>query len=342
MENKSRIEYFDTAKGFCIILVVIFHMAEYYQVTLPLASFTRAFRMPLYFFLSGIFFKDYGGFTNFLRKKTNKLLIPFLFFYLTLSWIVPYVLYRLGGVALWKVADRSSFSVLFDCVVREDFPNTPIWFLLCLFNVNILFFICYLVSEWIPQLRTKIIIVMSLIFGLCGLLLWYYHVNLPLFIDSSFTALPFFMAGYVIKNKTNFMRANRIDRFAIPFVLLCFVTVYFCARYDISFKQNLFFGYSYLSLYPCGLLGTLGIIYCAKLFGNIPGISYWGRYSIMILVTHYTIFQFLSPMVRFITGGYGNVACLMVNMVITLTLYFYIIPFMKKYLPYVTAQKDIL
>lgn len=39
----------------------------------------RGMRMPLYFILSGLFFKDYGGFLNLLVKKANKILIPFLF-----------------------------------------------------------------------------------------------------------------------------------------------------------------------------------------------------------------------------------------------------------------------
>ena len=41
----------------------------------------NTFRMPLYYFLSGLFFKPYNGFFNFAIRKANKLLIPFFFFY---------------------------------------------------------------------------------------------------------------------------------------------------------------------------------------------------------------------------------------------------------------------
>lgn len=76
METRhKRIEFIDLAKGVCIIMVVMGHCG----CPLEIPGWTIV-RMPLYFILSGLFFKDYGGWTNFLIKKVNKILIPFLFF----------------------------------------------------------------------------------------------------------------------------------------------------------------------------------------------------------------------------------------------------------------------
>ena len=44
-------------------------------------------RMPLYFTLSGLFFKDYGGLLPTFIKKCNKILIPFIFFY-TAAYVI--------------------------------------------------------------------------------------------------------------------------------------------------------------------------------------------------------------------------------------------------------------
>ena len=82
METKKRIEFIDLAKGVCILLVIMMHT----DVNVDFPGL-RGMRMPLYFILSGLFFKDYGGFLNLLVKKANKILIPFLFFYLALSLI---------------------------------------------------------------------------------------------------------------------------------------------------------------------------------------------------------------------------------------------------------------
>ena len=87
----SRIEFIDLAKGICVLLVVVGHVG----VNIAIPGLENV-RMPLYFILSGLFFKSYDGRKNFLIKKTNKILIPFLFFYLLgyfvfyiVNWIVP-------------------------------------------------------------------------------------------------------------------------------------------------------------------------------------------------------------------------------------------------------------
>lgn len=73
--TKKRIDFIDLAKGICIIMVVVGHCGA--TINIPGWEIVR---MPLYFILSGLFFKDYGGWVKFLIQKTNKILIPFLFF----------------------------------------------------------------------------------------------------------------------------------------------------------------------------------------------------------------------------------------------------------------------
>jgi len=126
MVSSQRIEYIDLAKGFCIIFVVMLHISNYYDIDFWLTHKITAFRIPLYYFLSGVFFKSYNGFLNFLKKKTNKLLIPFLFFYLTTSCLLKYLI---GG--------GSFIDLLASIYYEESFSNSAIWFLLSLFIVNI-------------------------------------------------------------------------------------------------------------------------------------------------------------------------------------------------------------
>ena len=54
--KKERLHYIDLAKGVCITLVIVGHTGL--SITIPGLD---AIRMPLYFILSGLFFKDYGG-----------------------------------------------------------------------------------------------------------------------------------------------------------------------------------------------------------------------------------------------------------------------------------------
>lgn len=338
--SNNRIEYIDLAKGMCIMLVVIFHIYSYYKISMPADYFFRAFRMPLYFFLSGVFFKTYGSFGNFLKKKTNKLLIPFVFFYLTLSVFISIFLYKYFGIVLEKAKNFDILPALTEFITRENFPNSPIWFLLCLFEVNLLFFYCHHIADKYNNNSIRVLVALSMGIGACGLLLSLLKVNLPMFIDSSMTSLPFFMMGYVTSRYTSILKPNKLDNYWGYFIIACFAFVFVFAG-PASYKTNSFSLIAYFTMYPCGFLGTLGIMYCAKRLNRLPLVSYWGKYSIMILVTHRLVYQAISPIVTRIMSGV-NTGTVIVNFSITMLLYILIIPIMKKYLPYVTAQKDLL
>lgn len=62
-DRQKRIEYIDLAKGVCILLVVFAHIHP--DLTrYSWGVFFDSFRMPLYFFLSGIFSKDTAAYKN--------------------------------------------------------------------------------------------------------------------------------------------------------------------------------------------------------------------------------------------------------------------------------------
>ena len=74
---KERIAYIDFMKGLCILLIVMGHVEGFsYDSIMPGLNYAlKSFRIPMYFFLSGLFFKTYGEFSEFLRKKVNNLYI---------------------------------------------------------------------------------------------------------------------------------------------------------------------------------------------------------------------------------------------------------------------------
>ena len=182
--KKPRIEYIDLAKGICITLVVCFHLTLFYDTSLPCDNFFRAFRMPLYFFLSGCFFKAYEGFGGFVKRKINKLLIPFAFFFVVCSFLIPNILAHYG-VNIRYMPMGEMCSALLD----EYYPSGQIWFLLCLFEINIFFYIIYLFSG-IFEKRTLVLVMISLLFGLCGIILGLKDIDIPANLDTALSALP--------------------------------------------------------------------------------------------------------------------------------------------------------
>jgi fucose 4-O-acetylase-like acetyltransferase len=61
----------DFAKSIGIIMVVWAHAYG------PFGKYITAFHMPLFFFLSGMTYKNVGSLKNYIGKKVNRLLKPF-------------------------------------------------------------------------------------------------------------------------------------------------------------------------------------------------------------------------------------------------------------------------
>lgn len=82
-----RLDWVDTAKGFCIVLVVLMHVVAGFEVSLertswidPFIDWAKLFRMPGFFLLSGLFASRLveRDWPEFLDRK----IVPFVYFYL--------------------------------------------------------------------------------------------------------------------------------------------------------------------------------------------------------------------------------------------------------------------
>lgn len=332
---KQRIEYIDLAKGFCIILVVWYHVALFHDQDVPCSDFFKAFRLPLYFFLSGCFFKAYGGFVDFMKRKINKLLIPFLFWYVLISVLGSNFLVRVLHFNRQLLPFGQTFSALWN----EQFPNEPIWFLLCLFEESLLFYGIFHVSQKFSKWRDLSLLCLTILFGIVGLFLGVKHINLPLFFDSALSSLPFFAFGFFVFRKSEILKPNKYDKYLPIFIVLAFALVFvFCIPY--SFMGNSFTYQACRVVYFCGMLGTYGVVMLSKMMKRLPLISYLGHYSIMILVTHVEVYKFWVSVLKAV-GLPWEYSCYP-NLLLTLLSYLVLIPLMIKFLPHVTAQKDII
>lgn len=144
---KQRIIYIDYLKGLTILWVV------WYHTTHP--DFVEfSFRIPLFFFVSGIFFKPYEPVT-FLKKKVNTLLVPFVLFYLIYYFFLIGT-WTLSGRGLSTFDFSSIFSVFHPYRGNESFVvNPPLWFIFSLINLQILLYI--LICFSIPRKWTAIL-----------------------------------------------------------------------------------------------------------------------------------------------------------------------------------------
>lgn len=330
-ENK-RIDFIDLTKGVCIILVVISHIGGAFT-QLDNASMLSCFRMPLYFFISGIFFKSYEGLSGFIIRKINKLVIPFLFFYLS-SFLLMYTVWRVIPGAfqlpvLWK-----ELLVIFHGHDLIRF-NPPIWFLVALFNCNVLFYLIHFLRDK----HLHLMFLLTLLIGCTGFFLGKLHITLPLYIDVAMTALPFYVAGFWVRRYNFFLfPSHRFDKIIPLFVLIALIVMYFTATTP-GMRTNNYPG-NIFQVYIAAFAGIFMIMLLCKKIKKQKVISYLGRYSIITLSIHGPILHFIRPLVsHYIHNSWLQASILLI---LTLTICILSTPVLLKFIPQMVAQKDLL
>ena len=330
----QRIIFIDLAKGICITLVVLYHV--FGDLSGDVINMMTLFRMPLYFVLSGLFFKSYNGFWSFFKKKTNKLLIPFLLCYLFFN-IPTTILLDIkegGGMPilnlLWEDGFRPNLGI-----------NKAIWFLFCLFLVNIFFYLICMASKSII-----VRIILSFTLGVTGWYLGVSHVSLYIWLDTALTATPFFVIGYIMRNYGNILykKMSAIDYVIIGLCLVLLVGIfYYNKTYNEVLVNYIYNEYdvSVITLYLGGFVGTILVLLLSKSITYVPVLSYIGRYSIVVLITHQA-YRFVIRNILYQLGMPQESAFL--NFCVFVFLMLIELPTIKygiKYLPICFAQKDI-
>lgn len=129
IQQRKRITWIDMAKGYGIIFVVLAHCG--------VGEFGRwiyTFHMPLFFLLSGYVFNSNCDFITFLKKKRKSMIIP----YFCLG--IPMLLF--SGLVHYVNGDYTirDYVFLFLRFVIQRRMWT-LWFLACLFFLNIMFYL---------------------------------------------------------------------------------------------------------------------------------------------------------------------------------------------------------
>lgn len=274
---KNRVGFIDIAKGIGIILVVVLHCGY----KLPQVGILNApCIMPLFFILSGYFFRSHGNFKIYLKKKLNGLLFPFLFF---------------GAIGVFidigaHIVFRTEVYTFEDFIVHRMMFNLPIWFLLALFWISIIY---YFIDYYIKNSYIKFITVILL--GVIGYLTQVVSfISFPFFLDSALVALPLYYLGIVfnkieIKYKINSfsVRQSAYYNTILLFILCLIYTSILILNKNILFNigMNTFNPTSY-GMY---IILSFIIIYLCKIIDKAKTLMYIGKNTISILCLHWII-----------------------------------------------------
>lgn len=158
---QSRESWIDMAKGIAIILVVLFHAVMYLDAVGLAGAFARfnplldTFRMPLFFFMSGILAARVirVPFAQLFRKRMLLLL------YLYVAWTTAQTLFLLALPPIRPGAGNADWSALYTLFVR---PSSNLWFI---YALPLFFTAAWLIRRWNPLVQVAGTAILAAAFG---------------------------------------------------------------------------------------------------------------------------------------------------------------------------------
>ncbi len=329
---QQRIAYIDFMKCLCIMLIVMYHIDhEFFNYIAPgLNDALQAFRLPMYYFISGIFFKLYDGYADFTRRKVNNILVPFVFFVL-LAYAVRLLE---AGLRLAIGADPIEVSpvrLVEPFYLRYWEVTTPLWFLLSLFWVNLIF---YGLHRWIKPLWG--ILLATIAISILGYWLGINKIELPLMLDTSFIALPYFVLGWCVKRMGDLPQTRLWSLWRVLPLLVVAGPIY-----RLSEFMNLHFQVlpSYWKLYLLPFSAILALYLACQLLPRIPILCHYGRYSLIILGTHPLLYLPIRMVLILRFGMEPGIVLTLIVFTLTMLLEWPLIWVLKTYAPRFTAQQ---
>lgn len=294
--NSKRVDYLDMLKCLGMFIVVSGHIhPSYGWFSLPIHSFV----IPLYFFLSGMTFKRYKYPTlwEFIKHRAKTLLLPYLMFSLV-TWAF-WAIFRVvthPGADIWGpllqtfIAQGSGHFLV---------HNVPLWFLPCLFVVEVIYYVVSKLPDWV---NLTVSVILSIV-GACMISWWRgAFLFLPWSTESALVALFFYCIGNLLSKRygLNGIENMVLRKKGLFFALMIIITAVLINSSHYNGHITLgsdSLGHNPMFFYLNALMGifTIGvfsILICSvkrdnKLFKSIMDYHFWfGRNSLYIMSTH--------------------------------------------------------
>lgn len=299
----------DAAKGIAIVLVVFAHIN---YTPAPLA-YIYSFHMPLFFILSGLLFRreKYETFSQFLRHRFYTLVCPYLFFYAAALLVRALIAIAAQGIAgILTSSFLKSLIQMFLAWGPSGTPNNPLWFVPCLFCVELMYFFICKTKRW-----CNISICILLVFIGWFLKSEYLSLRWLRFFwnfDISLFAIGYYALGNLLSKEIlrllSCVQEHRYKNFmCVCAALLCAVILIPLAARNgkISLGSGIFG--NGLLLYATGMIGTLGVLFAAVVLQRSRFLCYLGRNTFSIMGTHVVIRDVLNTVCSAIgLGVYDN------------------------------------
>ena len=191
---QERLPFVDVAKGIAIWLMLIGHQ----YICNLFSIYIDSFHMPLFFFISGMFFRKNKPFFQNLESAIRGLLIPYLFFSIinmSICWISPYIhpelYHNMTGIDIFRAAFSGIFLGVDQVTSTSFLPLGPLWFLMALFVIRVF---CSAISSVIKNETIWAVVSIAMSISI------YFILTTNVYsLKSGMMATPFFIAGFLMR-----------------------------------------------------------------------------------------------------------------------------------------------
>lgn len=339
--NNSRIDYLDLLKGFAILWIVWYH--------LPRPTFVdHYYHVPIFFFVSGIFFRQ-KKFVTHIKRVLTHLVVPFLFFYL-ISYCFQFARYYYENQTLIGFEWNQALD-LFRQESHLDHlrVNRPLWFLISLAEIQLLY---YFVGK-LPYFAI-LIISLAILITKEYLLSWQTY----LLFNQSVYWLSYYALGDIVGKQivrpnnsskrqltqiippTSTSSAKRNTYYKIAILTFTYLLVRLASYYSYnSFFCNILYEIEVVSIVILFVLifslfnGTGMISKCLRFYGNN---------SIIVLGLHIPILIVYGGILFRLFGITGNLWIGFANLILVCITLIPIIYLLKRYLPFCVGYNKTL
>ena len=283
-------------------------------------SWLSFFMVPFYFF-SGYLFRSESDFKDFLWRKECSLLFPYIIYLLFGA-----IIYELYKVARFSCLDHTIFYGLLPSGM--PFYNTPLWFLVSLFFVNVSYY-------WIKKLPSPVKNLIIIVFFFYA---WYAEgKGYPqvLMHRSFFPGIVYFHFGYILRRNEEIIPRRTLLILACVLYLGINIMdpqcIWFVENYQSS--GNYFFNLLF------SLSGTY-ILYCLTQYITKPGkfFGLLGRYSLVIYATHRPLLNYVyEPMILYLFPKISYGVFLSVAILFLLLMAYIVFVMLRKLCPIVVG-----
>lgn len=286
--SSPRIYTFDVAKGIGILLVIFAHI----NYTPVIIDTIYSFHMPLFFILSGILYDKikYKNFSIFIKRKLQTLICPYILIYLiALFYIHCSQILVLGFDSFDIKMFAFDFLQMFLSQGSANVVSAPLWFVLCLFIVEILYY-------FISKLNVKLSFIVTAVLVCFGWLLEsdiipFDNTLLPWSLDSALFALGFFFIGNqlseIIKITIQKLKTMKYKKIVLVVIFILSISIIIpLALYNGHVSLGSKILNNGFIFYLTGIIGTIGIISLSIMLEKSKFLRYCGRNSLYIMGIH--------------------------------------------------------